>query len=239
MEVTIGKNADSVSSAGTGRFVVLGDDRELISEEVMAADPPPTNSRRHLRRDSPLALPHGPILLSPSYRGIPVSRMLEVAAEHDIEGVIGKRIDSYPDESPSLWPDLVARLIFHRAALADPLSAVCGISVRHVSRSVRCPPHHRRSNQRSSRWRGLIHHMLFSGIETGRLLSGTEIEQAEILTTAQRTVATVSAEPEAEPEAEPVDSGSAAAKPVPVVRTAAVSTTRARIRRMSIPRYLM
>ncbi|WP_433593702.1 hypothetical protein [Nocardia sp. CA-145437] len=50
MEVTIGKNADSLSSAGTGRFVVLGDDRQLISEEVMAADPPPTNSRRHLSR---------------------------------------------------------------------------------------------------------------------------------------------------------------------------------------------
>ncbi|MFE5285068.1 hypothetical protein ACFRAQ_08865 [Nocardia sp. NPDC056611] len=33
----------------------------------------------------------GPVLLSPSYRDIPVSRMLEVAAEHDIEGVIGKR----------------------------------------------------------------------------------------------------------------------------------------------------
>ncbi|MGV9666018.1 ATP-dependent DNA ligase [Nocardia niigatensis] len=47
--------------------------------------------RGHLER---LALPHGPLLLSPFYRDIPVSRMLEVAAEHDIEGVIGKRIDS-------------------------------------------------------------------------------------------------------------------------------------------------
>ncbi|MFJ9371310.1 hypothetical protein ACIRRA_43865 [Nocardia sp. NPDC101769] len=43
--------------------------------------------REHLDR---LGLPHGPVLLSPSYRDIPVSRMLAVAAEHNIEGVIGK-----------------------------------------------------------------------------------------------------------------------------------------------------
>ncbi|MGW3545800.1 ATP-dependent DNA ligase [Nocardia niigatensis] len=41
-----------------------------------------------------LGLPHGPVLLSPSYRDIPVSRMLAVAAEYDNEGVIAKRVDS-------------------------------------------------------------------------------------------------------------------------------------------------
>ncbi|MGX1762654.1 NPCBM/NEW2 domain-containing protein [Streptomyces lydicus] len=40
LDVAIGKNADSVSSTGTGRFVILGDGRELINEEVTAADPP-------------------------------------------------------------------------------------------------------------------------------------------------------------------------------------------------------
>ena len=41
-----------------------------------------------------LGLPHGPVLLSPYYRDIPVSRMLAVAAEYDNEGVIAKRVDS-------------------------------------------------------------------------------------------------------------------------------------------------
>ncbi|MET8430605.1 hypothetical protein [Nocardia sp. NPDC004860] len=47
--------------------------------------------REHLER---LGLPHGHVLPAPSYRDIPVSRMLEVAAEDGIEGVIGKRMDS-------------------------------------------------------------------------------------------------------------------------------------------------
>lgn len=46
------------------------------------------------RAPGPATTPHGPILLSPYYRGIPVSRMLEVAAEHQLEGVIGKRVDA-------------------------------------------------------------------------------------------------------------------------------------------------
>ncbi|MFD6356448.1 ATP dependent DNA ligase [Nocardia tengchongensis] len=52
-----------------------------------------TYLERRERRER-LPFPHGPILLSPSHRDIPVSRMLEVAAKHNIEGVIGKRVDS-------------------------------------------------------------------------------------------------------------------------------------------------
>ncbi|WP_433734888.1 ATP-dependent DNA ligase (plasmid) [Nocardia sp. CA-129566] len=63
--------------------------------------------REHLQR---LPLPHGPILLSPSYRGIPVSRMLEVAAEHQVEGVIGKRVDStYRSGRSQAWRKLPLR----------------------------------------------------------------------------------------------------------------------------------
>ncbi|MFE3060799.1 ATP-dependent DNA ligase [Nocardia sp. NPDC059239] len=57
-----------------------------------------------------LGLPHGPVLLSPSYRDIPVSRMLAVAAEHDIEGVIGKRVDStYGAGRSQAWRKLPLR----------------------------------------------------------------------------------------------------------------------------------
>ncbi|MFE3758866.1 ATP-dependent DNA ligase [Nocardia tengchongensis] len=63
--------------------------------------------REHLER---LPLPHGPILLSPSYRDIPVSRMLDVAAEHEIEGVIGKRLNSaYRAGRSSAWRKLPLR----------------------------------------------------------------------------------------------------------------------------------
>lgn len=58
--------------------------------------------REHLDQ---LPLPsNGPILLSPFYQGIPVSRMLEVAAAHQVEGMIGKRVDSvYPGVTRG-WP---------------------------------------------------------------------------------------------------------------------------------------
>ncbi|MFE3230122.1 ATP-dependent DNA ligase [Nocardia sp. NPDC059228] len=57
-----------------------------------------------------LGLPYGHILLAPSYRDFPVSRMLEVAAEHGIEGVIGKRIDStYRSGRSQAWRKLPLR----------------------------------------------------------------------------------------------------------------------------------
>ncbi|TLG05377.1 hypothetical protein FEK35_19670 [Nocardia cyriacigeorgica] len=46
-------------------------------------DLPYLDRREHL---AGLGLPHGPIRISPYYLDVPVSRMLEVAAEHDLEG---------------------------------------------------------------------------------------------------------------------------------------------------------
>ncbi|MFE3280587.1 hypothetical protein [Nocardia sp. NPDC059239] len=66
-----------------------------------------------------LGLPHGPVLLSPSYRDIPVSRMLAVAAEHDIEGVIGKRVDSYPDQAAYLFEGRAERHYAECRTLAE------------------------------------------------------------------------------------------------------------------------
>ncbi|MGV9668732.1 ATP-dependent DNA ligase [Nocardia niigatensis] len=57
-----------------------------------------------------LGLPHGPVLLSPSYRDIPVSRMLAVAAEYDNEGVIARRVDStYRAGRSQAWRKLPLR----------------------------------------------------------------------------------------------------------------------------------
>jgi bifunctional non-homologous end joining protein LigD len=57
-----------------------------------------------------LELPHGPIRISPFYLDIPVSRMLEVAAEHRLEGVVAKRIDaSYRSGRSQAWLKLPLR----------------------------------------------------------------------------------------------------------------------------------
>ncbi len=57
-----------------------------------------------------LELPHGPIRVSPFYLDIPVSRMLEVAAEHRLEGVVAKRIDaSYRSGRSQAWLKLPLR----------------------------------------------------------------------------------------------------------------------------------
>lgn len=52
----------------------------------------------------------GAIVLSPFYIGVPVTRMLEVAAEHQVEGVIAKRVDStYRAGRSNAWRKLPLR----------------------------------------------------------------------------------------------------------------------------------
>ncbi|MEU4345224.1 ATP-dependent DNA ligase [Nocardia sp. NPDC023852] len=70
-------------------------------------DLPYLDRREHL---AGLGLPHGPIRISPYYLDVPVSRMLEVAAEHDLEGVVAKRVDgSYRSGRSTAWLKLPLR----------------------------------------------------------------------------------------------------------------------------------
>ncbi|MGW0251085.1 non-homologous end-joining DNA ligase [Nocardia goodfellowii] len=63
--------------------------------------------REHL---AGLELPHPPILLSPYYLDIPVSRMLEVAATYQLEGVVAKLVDApYRGGRSQAWRKLPLR----------------------------------------------------------------------------------------------------------------------------------